>query len=138
MEKPAEDPLGNRPGGGREDSGPSPGESLRQDREAVWGRVVQLGDPRLSRENRRRKEGRPTGDRRGIRSGQRGVGVGRQGTRGAARTVEGGGRETWRRATVPFGHSYFLLSFFCLYFVTHFWRLASGQLQLGGSGATHP
>jgi len=30
---------------------------------------VQPGDPRLSRDNRRQKDGRPTGDRRGIRRG---------------------------------------------------------------------
>ena len=44
-------------------------------------------DPRLSRDNRRWKDGRPTGGRRGRRRPR----MGRQGTRGAARTVEGGG-----------------------------------------------
>ena len=38
---------------------------------------MQLGDPRLSRDNRRRKDGRLTGGRSGSR-GQRGLGVGRR------------------------------------------------------------
>ena len=74
MEKPAEDPLGNRPRGDQEASGPNPGERLHQGRGAVCRRAVQPGDSRLSRDNRRRKDGRPTGGRRGRRSGQRGLG----------------------------------------------------------------
>ena len=45
--------------------GPTPGERLHQNRGAVCRRAVQSGDPRLSRDNRRRKDVRPTGGRRG-------------------------------------------------------------------------
>jgi len=61
VEKPAEDPLVNRLGGDQEASGPNPGERPYQDRGAVSRRAVQPGNPRLSRDNRRRKDGRPTG-----------------------------------------------------------------------------
>jgi len=57
-------PLGNRPGGDQQASGPNPGERQHQDRRAVCRRAVQPGDLRLSRDNRRRKDGRPTGGRR--------------------------------------------------------------------------
>jgi len=56
MEMPVEDVLEAQPG-----------ESPHQDRGAVCRRAVQPGDPRLSRDNRRRKDERPTGGRRGRR-----------------------------------------------------------------------
>ena len=57
---------------------------------AVRRRAVQSGDPRISRDNGRREEGRPTGGRRRS-SGQRGLGVGERGARGrASRSFEGG------------------------------------------------
>ena len=118
--KPAEDPMDNRPGGVQEASGPNPGKRPHQDRGAVCRRAVQPGDPRLSRDNGRRKDGRPTGGRRGRRRGQRGLGVGRQRTRGAAPTVEGGGGGyNWRRSRRIAGFlsvtHYILLSFLGLY-----------------------
>jgi len=74
-------------------------------------RAAQPGDPWLSRDNRRRKGGRPTGGRRGRRSGQQGLGVGRQGTRGAARTVEGGVVMGVRLSLYSTGLTRFLLKF---------------------------
>ena len=45
MEKPAEDPLGNRPGGDQVASGSKPGERQHHDRAAVCRRAMQPVDP---------------------------------------------------------------------------------------------
>ena len=68
--------------------------------------------------------------------GQRGLGVGEQGTRGAICIVERGWGRRIRRITVDFSFvTFFSLVFHLSY---NFWRSASGRLRLDGSGATHP